>query len=41
MQTLLQGTKGVQTLMTLNWDRMLMLGALGGALYLGAHIALI
>ena len=41
MQTLIQGTKGMQTLVLLNWDRVLMLGVLTGALYLGGHIALI
>ena len=41
MQTLIRETKGVQTLVLLNWDRALMLGVLAGALYLGGHIALI
>ena len=41
MQTLAQGYKGVSTLMTLNWDRILTTGALIGALYVGAYIALL
>lgn len=41
MQTLTQGYRGVRVLVTLNWDRMLFTGALIGALYAGAYIALI
>ena len=41
MQTLAQGYKGVSTLMTLNRDRILTTGALIGALYAGAYIALL
>ena len=41
MQTIAQGYKGVSTLMTLNWDRLLTAGMMVAALYAGAYIALL
>ena len=40
MQTLIEGTRGIGTLVTLNWDRLVTLGVLALALYLSGHIAL-
>ena len=41
MQTLAQGYRGMTILVNLNWDRILFTGALIGALYAGAYVALI
>ena len=41
MQTISEGYKGVSTLVTLNWDRLLMTAAMVGALYAGAYVALL
>lgn len=41
MQTLTQSYKGASTLISLNWDRLLMTGAMIAALYAGAYIALL
>ncbi|WP_272911407.1 hypothetical protein [Loktanella sp. M215] len=41
MQTMTKGYKSVSTLVTLNWDRMLMTAAMIAALYAGAYVALI
>ena len=41
MRTIAQGYRGVSTLVTLNWDRLLMTAALIGALYSGAFVALL
>jgi len=41
MQTLNQGYKGLSFLVSLNADRLMMIGALVAALYAGSYIALI
>ncbi|MFT5631535.1 MAG: hypothetical protein ACI82I_000815 [Gammaproteobacteria bacterium] len=41
MQTLNSGYKGLSFLVSLNVDRLIMVGALVGALYAGSYIALI
>ncbi|SHE46139.1 hypothetical protein SAMN05444339_101431 [Loktanella atrilutea] len=41
MQTMTKGFRGVSTLVTLNWDRMLTTAAMIAALYAGAYLALI
>lgn len=41
MQTITRGYKGVSTLMSLNWDRLLTTGTLIFALYAGTYIALL
>jgi|TARA_R110002073_G_scaffold309188_1_gene479410 hypothetical protein len=41
MQTLNQGYKGLSFLMSLNIDRLLMMGAIVAALYAGSYLALI
>ena len=41
MQTLNQGYKGLSFLMSLNVDRLLMIGVMVAALYAGSYIALI
>ena len=41
MQTLIEGSRGVGTLVTLNWDRFVTLGVLALALYLSGHIVMI
>ena len=41
MQTLNSGYKGLSFLVSLNVDRLLMVGALVGALYASSYIALI
>ena len=41
MQTLNSGYQGLSFLVSLNVDRLLMAGALVGALYAGSYIALI
>ena len=38
MQTIAAGYKGVSLLVNLNWDRLIYLGTLAGALMLGAWI---
>ena len=38
MQTLVDGTKGLSLLVTLQWDRILYLGAVSGALAAGAWL---
>lgn len=41
MQTLTHGYRGMRVMMTLSWDRILTTGAVIGALYAGAYVALI
>ncbi len=38
MQTFMQGTRGLSLLMRLNWDRILYVGTVGGALTLAAYL---